>query len=81
MNLTSIPVKLVECIIKYKDQSHGQIWSLGRSQHGFCQGKSSLTTFLEFSEGVKHVDKGNPVDIYLDFQKSFNVVSNLRCFF
>uniref|UniRef100_A0A452ILW9 Reverse transcriptase domain-containing protein n=1 Tax=Gopherus agassizii TaxID=38772 RepID=A0A452ILW9_9SAUR len=46
---------------------------LGKSQHGFCKGKSCLTNLLEFFGGVnKYVDKGDPVDIvYLDLQKAF----------
>ncbi|CAM5098212.1 unnamed protein product [Eretmochelys imbricata] len=51
---------------------------LGKSQHGFCKGKSCLTNLLEFFEGVtKHV--GDPVDImFLDFQKAFDKVPHQR---
>ncbi|CAM5136333.1 unnamed protein product [Eretmochelys imbricata] len=52
----------------------------GKSQHGFCTGKSCLTNLLEFFEGVnKHVDKGDPVDIvYLNFQEAFDKVPHQR---
>ncbi|CAM5105426.1 unnamed protein product [Natator depressus] len=53
---------------------------LGKSQHGFCKGKSCLTNLLEFFEGVnKHTDKDDPVDrVYLDFQKAFDKVPHQR---
>ncbi|CAM5167759.1 unnamed protein product [Natator depressus] len=77
VSLTSVPGKLVETIGKNKIVRHIDEHNvLGKSQHGFCKGKSCLTNLLEFFEGVnKHVDKGDPVDIvYLDFQKAFDKV-------
>ncbi|CAM5097662.1 unnamed protein product [Natator depressus] len=77
VSLTSVPGKLVETVVKNKIVRHIEEHKLlGKSQHGFCKGKSCLTNLLEFFEGVnKHVDKGDPVDIvYLDFQKAFDKV-------
>ncbi|CAM4694812.1 unnamed protein product [Caretta caretta] len=71
--------KLVETIVKNKIVRHIEEHKLlGKSQHGFCKGKSC--NLLEFFEGVnKHVDKGDPVDIvYLDFQKAFDKVPHQR---
>ncbi|CAM4553636.1 unnamed protein product [Lepidochelys olivacea] len=76
-SLTSVPGKLVETIVKNKIVRHIEEHKLlGKSQHGFCKGRSCLTDLLEFFEGVnKHVDKGDPVDIVdLDFQKAFDKV-------
>ncbi|KAG6940840.1 hypothetical protein G0U57_011320 [Chelydra serpentina] len=80
VSLTSVPGKLVETIVKNKIVRHIEHKLLGKSQHGFCKGKSCLTNLLEFFEGVnKHVDKGDPVDIvYLDFQKAFDKVPHQR---
>ncbi|CAM5137448.1 unnamed protein product [Natator depressus] len=52
----------------------------GKSQYGFCKGKSYRINLLEFFEGVNnHVDKGDPVDtVYLDFQKAFDKVPRQR---
>ncbi|CAM4543822.1 unnamed protein product [Lepidochelys kempii] len=77
----SVPGKLVETIVKNKMVRHIEKHKLlGKSQHGFCEGKSCLTDPLEFFEGVnKHVDKGDPMDIvYLDFQKAFDKVPHQR---
>ncbi|KAM7181807.1 uncharacterized protein RBU57_000458 [Macrochelys suwanniensis] len=81
VSLTSVPGKLVETIVKNKIVRHIEEHKLlGKSQHGFCKGKSCLTNLLEFFERVnKHVDKGDPVDIvYLDFQKAFDKVPHQR---
>ncbi|KAG6933041.1 hypothetical protein G0U57_020115, partial [Chelydra serpentina] len=81
VSLTSVLGKVVETIVKNKIVRHIEEHKLlGKSQHGFCKGKSCLTNLLEFSEGVnKHVDKGDPVDIvYLDFQKAFDKVPHQR---
>uniref|UniRef100_K7F032 Reverse transcriptase domain-containing protein n=1 Tax=Pelodiscus sinensis TaxID=13735 RepID=K7F032_PELSI len=80
VSLTSVPGKLVETIVKNKIVRHVEEHNLlDKSQHGFCKGKSCLTNLLEFFEGVKHADKGDPVDIvYLDFQKAFDKVPHQR---
>ncbi|CAM5076620.1 unnamed protein product [Eretmochelys imbricata] len=81
VNLTSVPGKLVETIVKNNIVRHIDEHNLlGKSQRGFCKGKSRLTNLLEYFEGVnRHVDKGNPLDIvYLDFQKAFDKVPHQR---
>ncbi|CAM4600474.1 unnamed protein product, partial [Lepidochelys olivacea] len=81
VSLTSVSGKLVETIVKNKIVRHIEEHKLlGKSQHGFCKGKSFRTNLLEFFERVnKHVDKGDPVDIvYLDFQKVFDKVPHQR---
>ncbi|CAM4692094.1 unnamed protein product [Lepidochelys kempii] len=78
VNLTSVPGKLVETIVKNRIIRHTDKHDLlGRSQHGICKGKSCLTTLLEFFELInKRVDHGDPVDIvYLDFQKAFDKIT------
>ncbi|CAM4645910.1 unnamed protein product [Lepidochelys kempii] len=81
VSLMSVLGKLVETIVKNKIVRHPEEQKLlSKSQHGFCKGKSCLPNLLEFFEGVnKHVDKGDPVDIfYLDFQKAFDKVPHQR---
>uniref|UniRef100_A0A8C3I5X8 Reverse transcriptase domain-containing protein n=1 Tax=Chrysemys picta bellii TaxID=8478 RepID=A0A8C3I5X8_CHRPI len=81
VSLTSVLGKLVETILKNKIVRYVEEHKLmGKSQHGFCKGKSCFTNLLEFFEGVsKHVDKGHPVDIvYLGFQKAFDKVPHQR---
>ncbi|CAM5087761.1 unnamed protein product [Eretmochelys imbricata] len=81
VSLTSVPDKLVETIVKSRIIRHTDEHDLlGKSQHGFCKGKSSLTNLLEFFEEVnKHVDEGDPVDIvYLAFEKAFDNVPHQR---
>ncbi|CAM4672262.1 unnamed protein product [Lepidochelys kempii] len=65
VSLISVLSKLIETIVKNKVVSHLDEHNLlGKSQHGFCKGKSCLTNLLEFFEGVnKHADKGNPLNI------------------
>ncbi|CAM4549014.1 unnamed protein product [Caretta caretta] len=78
-NLPSVPGKLVETVVKNRIIRHIDGHNmLGKSQCGFCKGKSCLNNLLEFSEGVnKHLNKGNPVDlVYLDFQKAFDKVAH-----
>ncbi|CAM4678027.1 unnamed protein product [Lepidochelys kempii] len=81
VSLKSVPGKVVETIVKNKIVRHIKEHKLlGKSQHGFCKGKSCLANLLEFfEESNKHVDKGDPVDIvYLDFQKAFDKVPHQR---
>ncbi|CAM5075917.1 unnamed protein product [Eretmochelys imbricata] len=81
VSLTSVSGKLVETRVKNKIVRHTEEHKLlGKSQHGFCNGRSCLTNLLESLEGVnKHVDKGDPVDIvYLDFQKACDKVPQQR---
>ncbi|CAM4478491.1 unnamed protein product [Lepidochelys kempii] len=81
VNLMSVLGKLVETIVKNKIVKHIEEHKLlGKSQHGFCKGRSCLTNLLEFFEEVnKHVNKGDPVDIlYLNFQKAFDKVPHQR---
>uniref|UniRef100_A0A8C3IBY2 Reverse transcriptase domain-containing protein n=1 Tax=Chrysemys picta bellii TaxID=8478 RepID=A0A8C3IBY2_CHRPI len=81
VSLMSVPGKLVETIVKNKIARHLEEHKLlGKSQHGFCKGKSCLTNLLEFFEGInKYVDKWDPVDIvYLDFQKALDKVPHQR---
>ncbi|CAM4722295.1 unnamed protein product, partial [Lepidochelys kempii] len=81
VSLTSVPGKLVETIVKNKTVRHIDEHNLlGKSQHGFCKGKSCLTNLLEFFEEVnEHVHKGDPVDIvYLDFQNAFDKVPHQK---
>ncbi|XP_069744165.1 activating signal cointegrator 1 complex subunit 1 [Narcine bancroftii] len=45
----------------------------GAWQHGFMKGRSCLTNLLEnFEEISRRMDKGEVVDVYLDFQKAFD---------
>lgn len=57
-------------------QRHDKI---DQSQHGVEMGRSCLTNLLEFFEEVNsRTDKGESVDVSLDFQKAFDKVPNDR---
>ena len=81
ISLTSVPVKILETIIKRAVVDHLETNNLiYDTQHGFRRGKSCLTNLFEYMEYVtKEVDNKNAVDvIYLDFSKAFDKVPHKR---
>jgi len=77
VSLNSIPGKgmeqlILDVIIKQAEEKK----VIRRSQHGFIQGESCLTTLIAFYDGMTGwVDEGRAVDVvHLDFSKAFNIV-------
>jgi len=79
VSLASIPGKvmeqlILEVIIKQVEEKK----VIRSSQHGFTKGKSCLTNFIAFYDGMTGwVDEGRAVDVvYVDFSKAFDTVSH-----
>ncbi|KAK4807417.1 hypothetical protein QYF61_001180 [Mycteria americana] len=76
ISLTSVPGKVMQRILLGAVTSQMKD-AIGKSQHGFTQGKSCLTNLIAFYDKVTSIDVGRVVDIvYLDFSKAFDMVSH-----
>eukprot|EP00061_Rhincodon_typus_P001956 g16252.t1 len=80
VTLTSVVTITLESIIKHVVTEHLESSDrIGPNQHGFTEGKSSLTNILELFEHVtSRVDLGESVNGYPDFQKAFDKVPHKR---
>ena len=81
ISLTSIICKIMEKVIRESLMDHlikGKL--LSRKQHGFINGRSTLTQLLSFLDACsKSIVEGNVVDVvYLDFWKAFDTVPHQR---
>ena len=81
VSMTCIICKILEKIIKeemlvFLNEHH----IIKNSQHGFREGRSSLSNLLDFYYDIyESLDKSNSVDIiYLDFAKAFDKVPHER---
>ena len=80
-NLTSVPCKLMERLIRYKLLDHmRQNNFFSPFQHGFIPGKSCVTQLLEtLDEITDAIEQGYNVNIiYLDFCKAFDKIPHRR---
>ena len=82
VSLTSVVCKVMEKIVRRKILSHlERIGFLTNGQHGFREGRSTVTNLLEFYDRVSEImqERDGWVDcIYLDFQKAFDSVPHDR---
>ncbi|PKU32528.1 rna-directed dna polymerase from mobile element jockey- hypothetical protein [Limosa lapponica baueri] len=79
VSLTSIPGKMMECLVLGIISKHvEEKKAIRSSQHGFTKGKSCLTNLIAFYNGMTGwIDEGRVVDVvYLDFSKAFETVSH-----
>ncbi|GAB0190938.1 mitochondrial enolase superfamily member 1 [Grus japonensis] len=79
VSLISIPGKVMKHFILGVMSKHVEEKKVIRSgQHGFTNGKSSLTNLLAFYDGMTSwVDEGRAMDVvHLDFSKAFDTVSH-----
>ena len=77
VSLTSVPCKVMESLLKDELTKYVETTSmLSKVQHGFCQGRSCLTNFLEtFEAWTLALDQGYGIDVvYLDYRKAFDTV-------
>ena len=80
-SLTSILRKVLESIIKDRVVNFLETNNLiNTSQHGFRQGRSSVTNLLDFYQYVFYeCDRSRAVDVvFLDFRKAFDKVPHKR---
>ena len=81
VSLTCVPGKVLESLLKKRIVDHLETNRLlVDSQHGFRDGRSCLTSLLEFYHKMfEAYDRSGRVDvIYLDFQKAFDKVPHRR---
>ena len=82
VSLTSVVCKVLEKIIKKQMLEHlDRIGFLQGEQHGFREGRSTVTNLLEFYDKVSNIlqERDGWADcIYLDFQKAFDSVPHER---
>ena len=82
VSLTSVVCKVLEKIIKKQMLEHlDRIGLLQYEQHGFREGRSTVTNLLEFYDKVSNIlqERDGWADcIYLDFQKAFDSVPHER---
>ena len=81
ISLTCIICKVMESLIRKSVMYHlvnGKL--LSKKQHGFINGRSTVTQLLSFlDECVKSIVEGKVIDVvYLDFWKAFNSVQHHR---
>ena len=72
VSLTSVPCKVMESLLKDELTKYLETTSmLSKVQHGFCQGRSCLTNFLEtFEAWTLALDQGSGIDVVcLDYRK------------
>ena len=78
VSLTSVVCKIMEKILRSKIARHlKERGFLSEGQHGFREGRSTLTNLLEFYDKVSEIlqERNGWADcIYLDFQKAFDSV-------
>ena len=81
INLTSIPGKVMESLIRDSVVNHLEDNNvILETQHGFRRGKSCVSNMLLYWDKITaFIDKGIPVDVaYLDLQKAFDTVPHCR---
>ena len=79
VSLTSVPLKIMERIIRDKVVAHIVRYGLlSNAQHGFRSKRSCLTNLLAFLDEITdRLDQGDEVEVcYLDFQKAFDSVNH-----
>ncbi|GAB0179975.1 mitochondrial enolase superfamily member 1 [Grus japonensis] len=79
VSLTVVSGKIMEKVILEVTEKYIRANAvIGRSQHGFTSGNSSLTNLISFYDKVTHpVDQGKSADVVgLDFSKAFDTVSH-----
>lgn len=77
--ITSVMGKVTEqiilSVITWQVQDNQRIRP---SQHRFTKGRSCLTNLVSFHDKVTQlVDEGKSVNVYIDFSKAFNCLSQL----
>ena len=81
VNLTSVPGKIMEKILKDEIATFLETHNIiADTQHGFQRGKSCTSNLILYWDMLtKYVDSGIPVDvIYLDLSKAFDTVPHKR---
>ena len=81
VSLTSVACKVLESIFRDHIVKHMKSNLLfSKDQHGFLEGRSTITNLLEaLEEWTKVLDEGGSIDvIYLDFMKAFDTVPHQK---